>query len=151
MTNSTGSTKLLTKRADGFHEDANGNVACVMQVRSGSLGGGQGSWFEFKASFDAEPVRVEWPNDQPVVLFPQDITAVMLRKKYARLPTEDEVEQLEAAYAAWLAQQPDAEPAPAPQPAVSEAPAEPPAATPAQTPPTPPAAPPAPAPAPSKE
>ena len=76
-----------------------------MQVASGA--GPDSQWFDYRASFFGDPIRVEWDKDTMFAALPSDTANYLLKQGYARPMTESEVE----AYTA-----PAPEPVPAPKP-----------------------------------
>lgn len=76
-------------RSDGFTETPDGNFALVMRARTGcntSI-----CWFQYRPSFQADAIRVEWNKDDTLVLLPPDIVNGLLRARYGRLPTQVEI------------------------------------------------------------
>lgn len=66
------------------------NVYLIMLVRTAV--GHDTQWFEFKASYFAQPTRVEWDKNTMSVALPEDVSAYLLRNGYARRMTEAEME-----------------------------------------------------------
>jgi hypothetical protein len=87
--------KELHRRADGFVEDHNGNLACVMLTCKRKTA--TGHLFRFRFSPMGEVMNVEWPFDQILQIFPPEVTQAMLKRGHARAVTDDEIAAYEAA------------------------------------------------------
>lgn len=85
----------LHKRSDGYSETSDGSFAVVPLRKSAVVQGSDGpvNIFEFQPSFMGERIRVEWPIDSAVALFPGDVSMTMVRLGYARNLSSEEVEQ----------------------------------------------------------
>jgi hypothetical protein len=60
-------------------------------------GQGQDSqWFDYRPSFFAEPVRVEWEKGTMAVALPQDVADFLVKGGYARAMTKSELEEYSA-------------------------------------------------------
>lgn len=84
----------LHKRSDGYSETSSGDFA-VFPLRKSAVADGI-NIFEFKPSFTGERIRVEWPIENPIAIFPGDVSMTMVRLGYARNLSDDEVEQYNA-------------------------------------------------------
>ena len=62
----------------------------VMQIVSAK--GTDSQWFEYRPTFFADPIRVEWPDDTMFAALPPDTAGYLLNHGYARPMTEAEVE-----------------------------------------------------------
>ena len=63
----------------------------VMLVTSGH--GPDSQWFDYRPSFFANPVRVEWEKDTKNVALPEDVASFLVKGGYAREMTEREAEE----------------------------------------------------------
>ena len=68
--------------------------------------------FEFRTSFDAPVVSVEWPADSDVALIPAEFAAAMTARNWGRYLTQEEADTFNAAVAASQAEPPQTETAP---------------------------------------
>lgn len=84
------SKPFLYTRSDGFTETPDGDFAIVMRVRTGC--NADICWFQYRPGFSADPVRVEWAPDDTILLLPKEVVVGLLRARYARLPTPEEVD-----------------------------------------------------------
>lgn len=81
---------FLYTRSDGYTETRGGEFAIVMRVRTGCKS--DLCWFQYRPSFNAEPIRVEWAPTDNILLLPKDVVVGLLRARYARLPTQAEID-----------------------------------------------------------
>lgn len=80
----------LYLRSDGFVEDSDGNFAVVMLIlrrRSGDE-----YLFEFAINHGGPTHAVRWMADEPLQLFPQEISQFLLSRRYARPPGDAEID-----------------------------------------------------------
>lgn len=85
----------LQRRSDGFFETPSGLFAIAPRARSGRKDGV--AWFEFKTSFVSEVIRLEWPENAPVIAIDPDVARVMLRNNYANNITDELMQAYNAA------------------------------------------------------
>lgn len=74
-----------------------GQVGCVMQIRSGE--GADTQWFDYRPSFKQPVVRVEWDKDTMDVVLPADVSEYLFKHGYARPMADAEAEAYNAALA----------------------------------------------------
>lgn len=85
----------LHKRSDGYSETSEGFFAVVPLRKNAVVSRSDGNYnlFDFKPSFQSETIRVEWPVDSAIALFPSDVSVTLIRLSHARNLTDEEVEQ----------------------------------------------------------
>lgn len=91
---------FLYTRADGFTESRDGDLAVVMRVKTGvfvdvdpDTGNGRNmAYFQFRVRFGTAPIRIEWPDEQRVILLNPEIVPALLAARYARLPLQAELD-----------------------------------------------------------
>lgn len=85
----------LNKRADGFCETSDGRLGVVVtNVHSEDADGIKS--FSFRPSITANRVIVEWIDD--VAIFPADTAKILYANKWARNPSDEELEAHNAKY-----------------------------------------------------
>lgn len=103
----------ITRQFDGTVKTPSGDFAVVPRRPSAAREGV--SWFEFRTTFYAEPVRIEWPTASPIALIPAqdgDVARIMVSMNFGSWPTDAQIENFNVAVDAY-----QAEPAPEPAPA----------------------------------
>lgn len=88
----------LHKRSDGYSETSEGFFAVVPLRKNAVVKRSDGDYnlFDFKPSFQSETIRVEWPVESAIALFPSDVSIILIRLNHARNLTTEEVEQYNA-------------------------------------------------------
>lgn len=98
----------LHKRSDGFAETPSGLFAVVPKYSQKPRNGV--AWFSFRPSVLSEhPIRVEWPQDQHMIVIDADTAAAMVRLSFANMPDEELIEQYNAAVDEYVAKEAEAD------------------------------------------
>lgn len=88
----------LHKRSDGYSETSDGSFAVVPLRKNAVVKRNDGDYnlFDFKPSFQSDTIRVEWPVESAIALFPSDVSIILIRLGHARNLSNEEVEQYNA-------------------------------------------------------
>lgn len=78
------SNTFLHKRADGFVETADGQIAVTMRVKTGFTDGV--NHFTYSPGHNQEAITVEWNATDKLAIFPVHIAGALLSRRYAVQP-----------------------------------------------------------------
>lgn len=87
----------LFLRSDGFCDYGNGYFAVIMLKSTNT--DGNITWLNYKTTFTGPTIRVEWKAGEDLAILPENVAKGLVRLQYARNLSQDEVDQINAAYA----------------------------------------------------